>query len=214
MVRSRRDEGTDAPPAHPHRLDGSDAAVISAVVLSAGVGSRFGATKQLALVRGRPLVQHVVDAAARVVDEIVVVLGHDAEAVRSALALPPTARTVVNPRYAEGQSTSLAAGLAACAEASAGAIVLLGDQPGIRAEHVRALADAFGDGGADALRLRFRDGPGPALLPRATWAELSRLEGDVGARAWLEAHPDRVRWVEIDEDAPRDVDLPEDLERA
>lgn len=188
---------------------------ISAVVLAAGAGSRFGATKQLALVRGAPLAQHAVDAAAGEVDEIVVVLGHDADAVEAALVLPPHARTVRNPRYAQGQATSLAAGLAACAPGSAAAVVLLADQPGVRPEHVRALVRAYReDPGVAAVRLRFRDAPGPALLARRIWPELAELAGDVGARAWLEAHPDEVRWVELDEPTPVDVDRPEDLERA
>lgn len=196
-------------------MTGRTRSAVSAVVLAAGTGSRFGGTKQLATVRGRPLVQHAIDAAAGEVDEVVVVLGHDADAVEAALALPPHARAVRNPRYAQGQATSLAAGLAACSPGSGAAVVLLADQPGIRPEHVRALVRAYReDPGAAAIRLRFRDGPGPALLARRTWPELAELHGDVGARAWLDAHPGAVRWVELDEPAPADVDRPEDLERA
>ena len=66
--------------------------MISGVVLAAGTGSRFGGTKQLAIMDGKPLAQHAVDAlAAAGVDEIIVVTGHDAEAVEAAIALPPTA---------------------------------------------------------------------------------------------------------------------------
>ncbi|GIV00374.1 MAG: hypothetical protein KatS3mg014_1989 [Actinomycetota bacterium] len=121
---------------------------------------------------------------------------------------------VRNPRYAEGQASSLAAGLAACSPDSQAAIVLLADQPGIRPEHIRALVSAFRTRTAPAIRLRFADAPGPALLARGTWPELERLEGDVGARVWLEAHPGVVSWVELDEPAPADVDRPEDLARA
>lgn len=193
---------------------GTAAPTISAVVLAAGTGSRFGGTKQLARLRGKPLVQHAIDAAAGEVDEVVVVLGHDADAVASALRLPPRGRIVPNPRYAEGQASSLAAGLRACAPTSAAAVVLLADQPGIRPEHVRALVAAFRARPAPAIRLRFADAPGPALLHRRIWPELERLEGDAGARAWLDAHPEAISWVELDEPAPRDVDRPEDLDRA
>lgn len=184
------------------------------MVLAAGTGSRFGRTKQLAPLRGKPLAQHAIDAAAREVDEVVVVLGHDADAVEAALRLPANARVVRNPRYAEGQASSLAVGLRACDPGSAAAIVLLADQPGIGPEHVRALVSAFRARPAPAIRLRFTDAPGPALLARAIWPELERLEGDVGARVWLEAHPEVVSWVELDEPAPADVDRPEDLARA
>ena len=92
-----------------------------------------------------------------------------ASAAGPSLALPTNARTVRNPRYAQGQSTSLAAGLAACAPDSEAVIVLLGDQPGIREDHVRALVTAFAETQAEVLRLSFRGGPGPALLARSVW---------------------------------------------
>jgi len=186
--------------------------VISAVVLAAGASTRFGRTKQLKPLDGEPLVQHVVDAAAGGgVDEIVVVLGHDAEAVRDALQLPLIGRAVVNPRFTQGQSTSVAAGLAACDPASEAAVVLMADQPGISPRHVRGLIEAFTDTGAEIVRLGFRDGPGPALLARSVWPEVAALTGDIGARALFEAQPERIRWFRVDEDAPPDVDRPEDL---
>jgi molybdenum cofactor cytidylyltransferase len=189
--------------------------MISALVLAAGEGTRFGGTKQIEVVRGKPLVQHAVDAAAEAgVDEIVVVVGHDALRVRDALELPPGSRSVINARYAEGQSTSLAAGLRALDPASGAAIVLMADQPGIQPHHVTALDSAFRQGAPEIVRLRFRDGPGPALLARSIWDEALGLRGDIGARALFDAHPERVRWVEVGEDAPADVDRPADLDRA
>lgn len=190
--------------------------MISAIVLAAGEGRRFGGTKQLERLRGKPLVQHPVDAAAEAgVGEIVVVVGHEAERIRGSLELPPGAQIVVNDRWAEGQATSLAAGLGALDASSDAAVVLLADQPGIRARHVRTLVDAFDDATrhAEILRLRFRDGPGPALLARSVWEEAASLTGDTGARALFDGDPDRVRWVALEEDAPRDVDRRADLER-
>jgi molybdenum cofactor cytidylyltransferase len=189
--------------------------VISALVLAAGEGTRFGGTKQLEILRGKPLVQYAVDAASRGgVDEIVVVLGHDAPRVRDAVNVPEGARFVVNERYADGQSTSLAAGLRALDPDTDAAIVLLADQPGIRARHVRWVVTAFETDPAEILRIRFRDGPGPAILARSIWDEAMALTGDVGARALIEAEPDRVRWLDVDEDAPPDVDRRADLDRA
>ena len=190
--------------------------MISAVVLAAGEGRRFGGTKQLERLHGRPLVQHAVDAAAAAgLEEIVVVVGHDAERVMGALRLPPGARTVTNERYAEGQSTSLAAGLGALGASSEAAIVLLADQPGIQARHVQALLSTFEDAGGepDIVRLRFRDAPGPALLARSVWVEATSLSGDAGARTLFDEDPGRVAWVPVDEDAPPDVDRPDHLER-
>lgn len=186
--------------------------MITGVVLAAGSSSRFGRTKQLELYRGAPLVQHPVDALEEAgVDEIVVVLGHDAGAVRDALRLPANARIVENPDHADGQATSLVAALRAAHDRSDGAIVLLADQPGITARHVRALVGAFEDRRSGVVRLRFRDGPGPALLGRDVWPAAMQLVGDIGARALIEAHSGVVREVLLDEDRPPDIDTPEDL---
>jgi CTP:molybdopterin cytidylyltransferase MocA len=120
--------------------------VISALVLGAGEGKRFGGTKQLEIVRGKPLIQHAVDAASGAgVGEIVVVLGHDALAVRDALDLPEGGRFVLNERYSQGQSTSLAAGLRALDPSSEAAVVLLADQPGIESRHVASLVSVLRD---------------------------------------------------------------------
>lgn len=186
--------------------------MISGIVLAAGTSSRFGRTKQLIELGGKPLVQHAVDAAADL-DEVVVVLGHDAERVRAALALPANARAIVNASFQDGQASSLAAGLAAADAESEAAVVLLADQPGITREQVRLLVEAFRERGARIVRLRFRDGPGPALLARAAWQEAGALSGDTGARALIAAHRGWVEEVPIDADAPPDVDSSEDLDR-
>src|SRR5581483_8864091 len=138
---------------------------------------------------------------------------HDAERVEAALRLPPNARTLVNPAHEKGQSTSLVAGLRNADPASEGAVVLLADQPGITADHVHALVETFREGHPRIARLRFRDGPGPALLAREVWREAMDIEGDLGARALIAAHPDWVQEVVINEDAPPDVDTPADLAR-
>jgi molybdenum cofactor cytidylyltransferase len=189
--------------------------VITAIVLAAGAGTRFGGTKQIAPLRGKPLAQHALDTATVAgVDEIVVVLGHDAERVRDSLRLPGMARTVVNHAYASGMASSLSVGLAHADPASEGAIVLLADQPGITPQHVRALLDAFGARRSPIVRLSFRSGPGPALIARELWGDLARLEGDVGARELIARRPELVESVDVGGDAPVDVDVPEDLEHA
>ncbi len=186
--------------------------MISGIVLAAGEGRRFGGTKQIVEVEGRPLAQHAIDALADAgVAEILVITGHDAETVESALELPPAARFVRNPAYRDGQATSLAAAFHEIADESQGAVVLMGDQPGVTPDDVRALIRRFLATRREIVRLRFTDGPGPALLSREIYAEAGHLHGDVGARVLIASHPDWVEEVEMDRPAPRDIDLPEDL---
>jgi molybdenum cofactor cytidylyltransferase len=186
--------------------------VISGVVLAAGTASRFGGTKQIAMVDGKPLAQHAIDALVEAgVAEIVVVTGHDAIAVASALRLPENARIEWNKAYKDGQSTSLAAGLHVLDDDSEAAVILMADQPGVTADAIRSLIAQFRETRKQVVRAMYEDGPGPSLLSREIYAEAGHLHGDVGARILIASHPKWVEDVEIDGPAPRDVDRPEDL---
>jgi molybdenum cofactor cytidylyltransferase len=186
--------------------------VISGIVLAAGTGSRFGATKQLVEVDGRPLFVHAIDALREAgVGELILVTGHDAEAVEA--AAPPDVSVVRNPAYRDGQATSLAAALHAVAEDSEGAVILMADQPGIQTDDVRELIVRFHATRRQIVRLRYADVPGPALLSREIYAEAGHLRGDAGARVLMASHPEWVDEVPIDRPGPPDVDTPEDLRR-
>ena len=186
--------------------------MISGVVLAAGTGSRFGGTKQLAVVDGKPLLQHSVDALAEArVDEIIVVTGHDAEAVEAGVSLPSGGRFVRNPGFRDGQATSLAAALHEVDPTSEAAVILMADQPGVSAPMIEVLIRGFRRTRKQIVRAAFRDGPGPALLSREIYAEAGHLHGDVGARVLIASHPEWVEEVEIDAEVPPDIDLPGDL---
>ena len=184
--------------------------MISGIVLAAGEGRRFGGTKQLAVLDGIPLVLHAVRALLGAgVGEIVVVTGHDAEEVEA--VLPADVRAVRNPAYRDGQSSSLGAALHALGDDSEAAVILMADQPGITAADVRALIDGFHRTRQAIVRLRYTDGPGPALLSREIYAEAGHLHGDTGARLLMASHPEWVSEVAVDRPAPPDVDEPADL---
>lgn len=187
--------------------------MISGIVLAAGEGRRFGGTKQLALVEGRPLLLFAVDALldARV-GEVLVVTGHDAEAVEA--VLPADVRTVRNDHYRDGQAGSLATALHGIADDSEAAVILLADQPGVTADDVRALVDRYAATRARIVRIRYDDGPGPALLSREVYAEAGHLHGDAGARVLMASHPGWVDEVDVARPAPRDIDTTADLDRS
>jgi CTP:molybdopterin cytidylyltransferase MocA len=151
-------------------------AFLSGVVLAAGASARMGRPKTLLPFAGRPLLQHAVDAVAGSrLDELVLVLGAEAEAVRAALALPRALRVVALADASAGLSASLRAGLAAADPRADAGAVLLGDQPGVDAALVDRVADAFLAGGRPAARPFFRDARGrrvpghPVLLARRLW---------------------------------------------
>lgn len=187
--------------------------MISGVVLAAGTGSRFGGTKQIVVVGGKPLAQHAIDILeAAGVDEVIVVTGHDAVKVASALTLPPQARIVYNAAFKDGQATSLAAAIHALDDESEAAVILMADQPGVTSDAIRNLVERFRATRRQVVRTMYTDGPGPSLLSREIYAEAGHLHGDVGARILIASHPEWVEEVQVDGPAPRDVDEPADLD--
>ncbi|HEX6231447.1 MAG TPA: nucleotidyltransferase family protein [Actinomycetota bacterium] len=187
---------------------------VAAVVLAAGSSSRMGRPKQLLEVGDAPMLQHAVDAAASAdVDEVIVVLGHEAAAVEEALRLPGGALVVRNRDHAEGLSTSLATGLRALGREHAAAVVILGDQPEIEASSIRAVVGAYRETGARVVQASYRGtADHPVLLDRRAWPEVLAVTGDRGAREVIASHPEWVHRVELDRDPPRDVDTPADYE--
>jgi CTP:molybdopterin cytidylyltransferase MocA len=186
------------------------------LVLAAGASRRMGRPKQLLSVGGRPLLEHVVaQASASRLDEILVVLGASADAVRDQVDFG-RARTLVNPGHAAGMSSSLRVGLAALGADVERAVVILGDQPAVSGELLDELLDLQAGSGLPAAALSFGGllHP-PVVLRRELWGDLESLEGDVGCRALIRAKPELVAALPASSDAghPVDVDTPEDYER-
>jgi len=183
---------------------------IGGIVLAAGEGKRFGGVKQVARLDGRPLLEHAVRAMLAVpsISPVVVVLGAHAEAVRAEVALDG-ADVVVCDRWADGQSASLQAGVAALGEVEA-AVITLGDQPFISAEVIAGVLDHRGR--HLAVRATYDGAPGhPVLLERRLLDHVSELDGDTGARALLEG--DHVCTWEVGRLCdPTDIDTPERLQ--
>ena len=115
----------------------------TAVVLAAGAGSRFGGGKLLASLEGRPVLQHVLDRVAEAgIGDVVVVLGDDADRRSRKRSTGGRERRVRNPDPARGLSSSVRVGMDALGDGCRGALIVLGDQPIVSAETIRALLDA------------------------------------------------------------------------
>jgi len=186
--------------------------MISGVILAAGRSSRLGRPKQLLPLGGQPLLAHVLrHAAASALDEVVLVLGHEAAAIAAAVG-DWGQRLVVNPDHAAGQSTSLRAGLAALDPAAAAVLFLLGDQPQVDSTVIDRLIAAHSARGGRIMVPRYGGQPGtPVLFARDLFPELARVTGDEGARSIVRAHQNDVLHVDIgDGPLPRDVDTEAD----
>jgi molybdenum cofactor cytidylyltransferase len=183
--------------------------VIGGLVLAAGAATRFGAQKQLAELDGVPLLEHALRAIRSAgVDRVVVVLGSAADEIAARVNLHG-ADPVVCARWDEGQSASLACGLAELADCEA-VVVTLGDQPRVSPEAIRRVI--AGRNGASAIRATYNDNPGhPVLLERDLFEALRDVSGDKGARNLLLSLP--VRDIPCDDlGGGEDVDTPAELD--
>lgn len=190
---------------------------VPVVLLAAGRSSRMGGpNKLLASFDGKPLIRRAAEAAlASKANGAIVVTGHQRERVEEAL----TGLRVTfadNPDFSTGLSSSLKAGIARVPADAAGAVIVLGDMPGVSSADLDRLVEAFRKAeGKSVVRATHEGRRGnPVILPRALFEAVAHLEGDTGARHLVEAEGLDVIDVEIGEAAAIDVDTPEALSRA
>src|SRR5690348_26253 len=130
----------------------------AAIILAAGSSSRMGngRHKLLLPLHGRPVLAHVLDAVlASQARPVVLVLGHQPEQVRAHIAAymsHPDLQVVENPDYLQGMSTSMRLGIQMLQvngytknrnESIDSALILLGDQPLITAQHIDTLIASY-----------------------------------------------------------------------
>jgi molybdenum cofactor cytidylyltransferase len=185
---------------------------VSAVVLAAGSSSRFGAQKLLAPLGGRPVLQHVLDTIAGIgFAETIVVLGDNADEIGPAIAWHGERR--LRHRHPEaGLSSSLRMGMDGVSAGSNAVLLLLGDQPLVRAGVIHALLEAITNDGRPVAIPKYAagGGPNPMLVHRTGWHLANAATGDRGLGPVIAALPELVLEVPV-EGANPDVDTPADL---
>ena len=191
--------------------------MVGAVLLAAGSASRLGGRpKPLLELGGVPLIRRQLIALSGAgVDEVVVVLGHHADAIEAAVREFPVT-LVRNPAPDDGQASSVRVGLQALSAKLDAVIVALADQPLVNAQDITALIGAFKKrGGAAMVVPRVAGEPGnPVMFEAALRDEWLAGDVDAACRRWREANPERVHWFDTDNTRYRvDIDTPEDLVR-
>lgn len=182
---------------------------VHAIVLAAGRSSRMGGpNKLMALFGDQPLIRQTVERAlAAHAAGTIVVTGHQAERIEDALS-GLKVRFTHNPDFASGLSSSLKAGISALPADAAGALIVLGDMPGITTDDLNRVIDTFtADPSLPIVRATHNGKRGnPVLLPRSVFPAVSLLQGDTGARHLIENERENVIDVEIGVGASVDVD--------
>jgi molybdenum cofactor cytidylyltransferase len=187
------------------------------IILAAGASVRFGQPKQLIELRGKYLVEWVLDAALKSrLDLVVLVLGHEYQSILQALGTKvrrPRLEVVINHKYHEGQSSSLKAGLESVRKTFSSIMYLLADQPMINSKTINLLLDQFPESEKEICVPVFEGQRGnPTIFKRPIYKEIMMIDGDIGARDIIGKGADRVLYAKIkDPLCFFDIDSQEDL---
>lgn len=197
------------------RIDNSDRK-ITGMILAAGESRRFGGSKLIATVGGKPVLGHVIECAASArLERVIIVLGANGSELESQFGkdLPPGAVTVMNLDYKSGMSTSIKKGMES-ARGSDAVMIFLGDMPFVTADLTEKVISAYRNSCAWACRPVCGKVPGhPVVIGRELFGELKNIADDEGARRVLRKVEDRTVLVETEPETQRDIDSETDLDR-
>lgn len=184
---------------------------LAGLVLAAGSASRFGSPKQLARLRGLPLVTRCIRVLRPVCSQGVwVVTGAAHQQILDVIA-GEQVTAVYNPAWREGVGASIRQGVAALPARVSAVLIILADQAAIETADLQRLVDAWRSVPQfmAAAQVDGRAGA-PAIFPRSAWPALARLHGDAGAAGLLRQAAGTITGVDMPS-AAIDVDTPTDL---
>ena len=190
---------------------------VSAILLAAGESRRMGTINKLTLpVDGTPLLQRTVrmllDAS---LEELVVVLGHEAEVVAPLLSDLPV-ETVINAHYREGQMGSVHCGMKALRQPCAGVMVCLTDRPLLETADIDSLPNAFVNECPRSVLVPVFQGRrgNPIVLAHKHRETILTGDRNLGCKRLIEKNPELVWPFEMPNDhCVFDLDTPQDYTR-
>jgi molybdenum cofactor cytidylyltransferase len=186
--------------------------MIRAIILAAGESRRMGRPKLILPFGEKTMIENVVDNAIQSkADEVLVVLGSDAEKIAEKIRDYPV-KTTVNPEFRQGMLSSIQWGFESLPEDTRAALVMLGDQPLIPGSVIDKIVDAYRQTGKGIVLPVYNKRRGhPILIDMKYRDEVKRISPDTGLRALVHNHAEDILEVEVD--APgvlRDIDTVED----
>jgi len=187
---------------------------ISAIILAAGTSSRMGFLKQTANIKGKSLLELVLDKVRKFpFHEIIIVLGYKHEEVMKTLKLEYE-KVVINEEYEKGMSSSLKKGVLNISKDSEAFAIFLADMPLIKEESIEKVINEFNERSCLIVAPIFNKVIGhPVIFHRNLIPEIINLEGDIGAKKVIEKYKDEACFIEIDDEGVLiDIDTPKDLE--
>jgi molybdenum cofactor cytidylyltransferase len=174
---------------------------ITGLIVAAGESRRMGTAKQLLPFGHSTILGQVIkNALESNLDEIVVVLGYQAQEISQSISGIPV-KVVINPEFRQGLSSSIKKGLSSIAKTSA-LMIILGDQPLVGKEIINSLIAEFAKGNRGIIVPVYNNTKGNPVIFAPTYRnQLLALQGDVGGKGIVRAHPEDVAELNVDSEA-------------
>jgi molybdenum cofactor cytidylyltransferase len=189
--------------------------MICAIVLAAGESRRMGRPKLLLPFGERTIIETVVNNAVQSkADEVLVVLGSDAEEIAERIRDLPV-KTSINPNFRQGMLSSIQWGFETLPEDTRAILVMLGDQPLIPSSVIDRMIDAHKQTQKSIILPVCNKKRGhPILIDMKYRDEVKRLSPDIGLRALAHNHTEDILEVEVGTSSIlRDIDTVEDYSK-
>ncbi|MCR6691850.1 MAG: nucleotidyltransferase family protein [archaeon YNP-LCB-003-016] len=191
--------------------------MITAIILAAGASKRFGRNKLLETINGKPMIKWTVEAALNsMANEVVVVLGFEAEKVAEAIKDLPC-KKVINENYEEGMSSSVKCGLRNAMDKSMAILIIPGDCPLIRSEDINKVIKRYLETRKPIVIATHKGRRGhPIMISRELFEEVMGIsEEGMGLKEVIKRHEMEIAYAETENAGViRDIDNPEDLKEA
>jgi molybdenum cofactor cytidylyltransferase len=187
---------------------------LSILILAAGNSSRLGSPKQLIEFEGQTLIERITETALSISEEIVMVLGGNAEHILPKLErFKNIVSIVINPEWQEGMGTSIRLGVEKLAEKSDLILILLSDQPYISKVLLHNMVQTFASSSKPIVACVYSNTLGvPILFDKSVFPDLLKLSGDKGAKSFLNFYKGKIATIEFPEGII-DIDTQEDVEK-
>jgi CTP:molybdopterin cytidylyltransferase MocA len=189
--------------------------MISCIVLAAGLSSRFGASKPLAQIGTRTLIETIQEKLLLTkLDEIVIVLGHQADTIIPLISKNHRVTTAINANYFLGQTSSFKCGLAKINPNTQGIMLLPVDMPVLQPDTIDELIDVFLKKSCLILIPTYQDRKGhPPIFSVTIKKELENLKNDEPLSHIIHQHePDITKFPVADEGVVLSFNTPAELQ--
>jgi molybdenum cofactor cytidylyltransferase len=185
---------------------------LSILILAAGNSSRLGRPKQLVEFEGKTLIERITETALSVSEDVLIVLGGNAELIFPKLErFKDTISTVFNPAWKEGMGSSIRFGVEKLEEKSDLILILLSDQPFISKVLLQNMLQTYANSQNPIVACVYNNTLGvPILFDNSVFPELLKLSGDKGAKSFLHHYENRISTIDFPEGII-DIDTLEDV---